>query len=78
MKRKDYEMIIGNEVRNAGSVSDFSRGMEVGAMSMLKFVISIDSDLDEKDQSYLLEIAEKSTMHIIDISQRKVSEMRRR
>ncbi len=78
MKRKDYEVIIANEVSNAGTVSDFGRGMEVGAMSMLKHIISIDRDLDEEERSYLLDMAEKSEMHIVDISWRKaVNESRR-
>ena len=77
MKRRDYEMIIGNEVSNAGTVSDFSRGMEVGAMSMLKHVITIDRDLDEDDRLHLREMVEKASMYIVDISWRKVLESRR-
>ena len=78
MKRRDYEIAIGVEVSNAGSVSDFGRGMEVGAISMLKHIISIDRDLDEEERSYLLDMAEKSKMHIVDISWRKaVNESRR-
>ena len=77
MKRRDYEMAIGIEVSNAGTVSDFGRGMEVGAMSMLKHIISIDRDLDEEDRLHLLEMAEKAKMYIVDISWRKTLESRR-
>ena len=77
MKRRDYEMIIANEVSNAGTVSDFGRGMEVGAMSMLKHVITIDRDLDKDDRSHLIEMVEKASMYIVDISWRKVLESRR-
>lgn len=77
MKRRDYENVIEVEVRNAGTVADFSRGMEVGAISMLKHIIRIDGDLDEKDRSHLLEMVEKAKNDIIDISWRKVLESRR-
>ena len=77
MKRRDYEVSIEIEVKNAGAVSDFNRGMEVGAISMLQHIISIDGDLDEEDREHLLEIAEKAKMEIIEISWRKMLESRR-
>ena len=77
MKRSDYEMSIEIEVKNAGTVSEFGRGLEVGAISMLSHIISIDMDLDEADRLYLLEKAENAKMEIVDISWRKTLESRR-
>ena len=77
MRRRDYETAIGIEVKNAGTTSDFARGMEVGAISMLKHIISMDRDLEEEDRVHLLDMAEKAKMHIVDISWRKVLESRR-
>lgn len=71
MKRKDYENVIEIEIKTAGSVSDFGRGLEVGAISILKHIISIDEDLDEWDRLYLMEMAEHAKMVIIDISKEK-------
>ena len=77
MRRRDYEQAIAIEVKNAGTTSDFARGMEVGAMSMLKHIISIDRDLEEEDRLHLLDMAEKAKMYIVDISWSKVLESRR-
>ena len=78
MKRRDYENAIEIEVRNAGSVADFSRGMEVGSIIMLKHIISIDPDLDEEDRHYLLKKAENAKEEITYISWNKaVNESRR-
>lgn len=60
MKRRDYELFIKVEVETAGTVSDFSRGMEMGAIGMLKHIISLDLDLKEDDKEYLLREVERA------------------
>ena len=64
MKRSDYELFIKVEENNAGSVSDFGSGMEIGAISMLKHIISIDFDLEKQDKEYLLSKVERARAFI--------------
>lgn len=60
MKRRDYELFIKVEVETAGSTSDFARGMEIGAIGMLKYIITLDLDLEKHDKEYLLKEVEKA------------------
>lgn len=64
MKRRDYEMFIKVEVETAGSVSDFARGMEIGAISTLKHIIELDIDLEEQDKACLLRDVERARVLI--------------
>ena len=64
MKRRDYELFIKVEVETSGTVSDFARGMEMGAIGMLKHIISLDLDLEEHDKEYLLKEVEKARVII--------------